>query len=100
MEQLIFLIVTLVAILIAIVVFKINIGISLFLGTLFFGFITQPFPNMLNILFLTLTNETTVLLLIISIEIVFFVNIYSATKMIDEAQSYIIRKVRNPNLLR
>ncbi|MCL7387167.1 MAG: DUF401 family protein [Thaumarchaeota archaeon] len=99
MEQLIFLIVTLVAILIAIVVFKINIGISLFLGTLFFGFITQPFPNMLNTLFLTLTNETTVLLLIISIEIVFFVNIYSATKMIDEAQSYIIRKVRKPKLI-
>jgi len=99
MEQLIFLIVTLVAILIAITVFKINIGISLFLGTLLFGLISQPLPDVLNTMFLTLINETTVLLLIISIEIVFFVNIYSATKMIDEAQSYLIGKIRKPKLI-
>lgn len=99
MEQLIFLIATLVAILIAVTVFKINIGISLFLGTLLFGLISQPLPDVLSTMFLTLINETTVLLLIISIEIVFFVNIYSATKMIDEAQSYLVGKIRKPKLI-
>ncbi|MEM2909716.1 MAG: DUF401 family protein [Nitrososphaerota archaeon] len=99
MEQLIFLIGALVAILIAIVLFKTNIGISLFLGTLFFGFMTQPIQKVLSIMFLTLVNETTVLLIVVAIEIVFFVNLYSATKLIDEAQSYIVSKVRNLKLL-
>ncbi|MEM1666953.1 MAG: DUF401 family protein [Nitrososphaerota archaeon] len=99
MEQLAILIGTLIAILIAIVIFKINIGISLFLGTLFFGLMTQPLHNMPSTLFSTLTNETTILLIVISIEIVFFVNIYSTTKMIDEAQSYIMTKVRKPKLI-
>lgn len=99
MEQLIFLIGTLIAILIAIVVFRINIGISLFLGTLFFGLTTLPLHNISSMLFSTFINETTVLLIVISIEIVFFVNIYSATKMIDEAQSYIMTKVRKPKLI-
>lgn len=99
MEHLILLIGTLVAILVAIVVFKANIGVSLLLGTLFFSLMIQPIPNVLDTMFLTLTNEATILLILISIEIVFFVNLYSATKMIDEAQSYIVSKVRNLKLL-
>lgn len=99
MEQLILLIGTLIGILLAIVIFRVNIGISLFFGTLFFALMTQPPHKLLNTLSLTLINETTALLIIISIEIVFFVNLYSATKMIDEAQHYIMMKIRRPKLI-
>ncbi len=99
MEQLIVLIGILIAIIAAIVIFRINIGISLFLGTLFFGLMTQPLHNLPGMLFSIFTNKTTVLLLIISIEIVFFVNLYSATKMIDAAQSYIMTRIRKPKII-